>query len=254
MLAGMQENPLKLLWEREQTAFGVWLAGAGSIQAEILARQGFDYVVIDLQHGFIDDVGALPMLQAIGLTPSVPLVRVCANDFASINRALDFGALGVIVPMVNSAADAHAAVRACRYAPAGARSFAPSRGSLADPDYVAQANERVLCIPMIETREALDALPEILSVPGVDAIYVGPNDLSMTLGLGPGNDNPGAAFQEAQQRIARTCAAHGVVAGIHGSAEIAAKRQATGYRMITISTDLGSLAAGAQRDLALARG
>src|SRR5690349_4326479 len=188
----MQENPLKTRWKRGETVFGVWLAGPGSFQAEVLARQGFDYVCIDLQHGMMNDVTALPMLQAIALTPAVPIVRVPMNDFASINRALDFGALGVIVPMVNSADDARAAVRACRYAPVGARSFGPSRGSLADPRYFEEANERVLCIPMIETREALEALPQILAVPGVDAIYVGPNDLSLTLGLGPGNDNPGA--------------------------------------------------------------
>lgn len=249
----MPENRLKAKWQRGEPTFGGWLLIPSSFAAEVMANQGFDYLCIDMQHGLIAYQVALEMLQAIGTTETVPLVRVPGNDFASINKVLDAGALGVVVPMVNSAEEARAAVRACRYAPEGARSFGPSRAAFsAGPDYFANANDTVACIPMIETREAVEALDEILAVPGIDAVYVGPNDLSLTLGLPPAPDNPGA-YQEAYQRIAKACAQHGVVAGIHANPSLAAKHVATGYRLITVASDLGGLASGAARDLRSAR-
>ena len=245
----MPENRLKAKWQRGEPTFGGWLLIPSSFAAEVMARQGFDYLCVDMQHGLIGYQVALEMLQAIGTTDTVPLVRVPRNDFGMINKMLDAGAHGIVIPMVNSAEEAREAVRACRYAPEGARSFGPSRAALsAGPDYFATANQSVACIPMIETREAVEALDEILAVPGIDAIYVGPNDLSISLGLPPAPDNPGA-YQEAYQRIAKACAAHGVTAGIHANPNLAGKHLATGYRLITIASDLGGLAAGAARDL-----
>ncbi len=245
----MPENPLKVQWSRGEPAYGAWLSIPSSFTAEVMARQGFAYCCIDMQHGLVDYQVALGMLQAINLSPTVPLVRVPQNDFGMINKMLDAGALGVVVPMVNSADEARAAVRACRYPPDGARSFGPTRAAYsAGPNYFGDANAAVACIPMIETREAVEGIEEILSVPGIDAIYVGPNDLSLSLGLGPGLDNPGA-YQEAHQRIAKACAAHGVVAGIHANPKLAPKHVDAGYRMITISSDVGSVAAGGARDL-----
>ncbi len=202
----MPENRLKAKWQRGEPTFGGWLLIPSSFAAEVMARQGFDYLCVDMQHGLIGYQVALEMLQAIGTTDSVPLVRVPQNDFGMINKMLDAGAHGIVIPMVNSAEEAREAVRACRYAPEGARSFGPSRAALsAGPDYFATANQSVACIPLIETREAVDALDEILAVPGIDAIYVGPNDLSISLGLPPALDNSGA-YQEAYQRIAKACA------------------------------------------------
>ncbi len=245
----MPENRLKAKWQRAEPTFGGWLLIPSSFAAEVMARQGFDYLCVDMQHGLIGYQVALEMLQAIGTTDTVPLVRVPRNDFGMINKMLDAGAHGIVIPMVNSADEARAAVRACRYAPEGARSFGPSRPELsAGPDYFATANQSVACIPMIETREAVEALDEILAVPGIDAVYVGPNDLSISLGLPPASDNPGA-YQEAYQRIAKACAAHGVTAGIHANASLAGKHIATGYRLITIASDLGGLASGAAREL-----
>lgn len=243
------ENALKQRWARGEVAHGAWLSIPSSLPAEALAGLGFDYACIDLQHGVIDYATAVQQILAIHQRGGVPLVRVAANDFAAINRVLDAGALGVIVPMIESADDARASVRACRYPPQGARSFGPTRASLiTGPDYFASANEAVLCIPMIETRGALDDLDAIVAVPGVDAVYVGPNDLSLALGGGPGLDNEGA-YQDAYRRIAKTCAAAGIVAGIHANAQLAAKHVETGYRMITVSSDLGALLSGAARDL-----
>jgi 4-hydroxy-2-oxoheptanedioate aldolase len=249
----VSDNALKAKWRRGEPTFGAWLSIPSSFSAELMARQDFDYVCIDLQHGIVDYQVAVGMLQAIGNGSSVPVVRVPSNDFAAINRVLDAGALGVIVPMVNSADEARAVVRACRYPPRGDRSFGPARAAFsAGPRYFANANDAVACIPMIETRQAVESIDEILSVPGVDAVYVGPNDLSLTLGQGPGLENDGA-YREAYQRIAKACAAHGVTAGIHANAQLAAGHVDAGYRLITISSDMGGLVASAASDLRVVR-
>lgn len=245
----MLENTVKTRWRSGKAALGCWLSLPSAFSAEVMARQGFDYVCIDMQHGLIDYQTAVGMLQAISATPVIPFARVPANDFGAINKILDAGALGVIVPMVNSPEEARAVVNACRYHPEGSRSFGPIRvGYSAGPDYFTGANAEVACIPMIETRQAVERIDEILSVPGIDAVYVGPADLSITLGQQPSMNNDGA-FEVARQTIAKACAAHGVTAGIHASASLAEKHLETGYRLITISSDLGALTGGAARDL-----
>ncbi len=249
----MAENPLKARWRDGEPTFGAWLSIPSSFSAEAIGQQEFDYVCIDMQHGLIDYAAAVEMLLAIHQGRAVPFVRVPQNDFGTINKLLDAGALGIVVPLVNSADEAKAVVRACRYPPEGARSFGPTRAAfVAGPDYFNTANAAVACIPMIETRQAVDAIDEILAVPGIDAIYVGPNDLSLALGQRPGLDNDGP-YQEAYRRIAKACAAHGVTAGIHANPGLVAKHVGTGYRMITVSSDLGALVSGAARDLRRAR-
>lgn len=250
----MARNLLKQKWSDGQPTYGAWLSIPSTFSAEAISHQGFDYVCIDLQHGMADYTVAAEMLLAIHSTEAVPIVRVPANDFAAINRMLDAGALGIIVPMIRSVADTRAAVQACRYPPHGSRSYGPTRAAFAaGPDYFDTANEAVLCIPMIETQEALEQLDEVLSVPGIDAVYVGPNDLSLALGSGPGAHNPGP-YRQAYQRIAKACAAHSVVAGIHANASLAAGHVETGYRMITVSSDLGALVSAAASDLREAQG
>ena len=249
----MAENALKARFLAGEPCYGVWLAIPSSYIAEAVSHQGFDYVCIDLQHGMIDYPAATEMLLAIHAAGAVPIVRVPSNDLGNIGRMLDAGAMGIIVPLIESVDDVRAAVRACRYPPDGSRSFGPNRAALsAGPDYFETANENVLCIPMIETRSALDAIEEIVTEPGVDALYVGPNDLSLSLGLQPGPDNPDP-YQSAYRRIASASRAANVVAGIHANANLAAKHVETGYRMITISSDSGTLARGVARDLAKAR-
>jgi 4-hydroxy-2-oxoheptanedioate aldolase len=250
----MRENTAKAKWAAGQTTYGAWLSVPSSFSAEVMAHQGFDWVCIDMQHGVVDYQVALTMLQAIGTTQTIPFVRVPWNEFGIIGKVLDAGAMGIIIPMVNSVAEAEAAVAACRYFPDGSRSFGPTRAAFyAGTDYYSGANREVACIPMIETRRAVEGIDEILSVPGIDAVYVGPADLSITLGLPPRMDN-GGEFEEARLRIAEACRRHGVAPGIHANASLAAKHTAAGYQMITISSDVGSLAAGAVRDLREARG
>lgn len=245
----MRSNTVKEKWSRGEVTHGAWLSIPSSFSAEVMAHQGFDWVCIDMQHGVIDYQVAVTMLQAIGTTDTIPFVRVPWNEPGIIGKVLDAGALGVIIPMVNSVEEAKAAVASCRYFPAGSRSYGPTRAAYyAGSDYFSGANREVTCIPMIETRQAVERLDDILSVPGIDAVYVGPADLSITLGLEPRMDN-GGAFEEARLRIAERCARYGVVAGIHANASLAARHEAAGYRMITVSGDVVAMAAGAAGDL-----
>ncbi len=248
----MRVNTMKEKWARGEVTHGAWLSIASSFSAEVMAHQGFDWICIDMQHGVVDYQVAVTMLQAIGTTDTIPIVRVPWNEFGIIGKVLDAGALGVIIPMVNSVEEAQRAVAACRYFPEGSRSFGPTRaGYYAGANYFGEANRQVACIPMIETKQAVERLDEILAVPGIDAVYVGPADLSITLGLPPRMDN-GGAFEEARLRIADRCAKYGVTPGIHATAALAAKHEAAGYRMITISGDVGAMALGAAADLKLA--
>ncbi len=171
-------------------------------------------------------------------------------------KALDAGAYGVIIPMVNSRAEAEAAVGASRYAPRGHRSYGPSRAALyAGHDYFPHADETVLAIVMIETVEALEHLDEILSVPGIDACYVGPADLSVSLGLPPRPDHEGGPFTEAIERIAAACKKHGVVPGAHaGTPAVARKRIAQGFRFLEVCADADAMARSAVADLQELRG
>jgi len=250
----MRTNTIKEKWARGEVTLGSWLSIPSSFSAEIMAHQGFDWVCIDMQHGVVDYQVALTMLQAIGTTETIPIVRVPWNEMGIIGKVLDAGAMGVIIPMVNSVEEAKAAVAACRYYPQGSRSFGPTRASYyAGTDYFAGANQQIACIPMIETKQAVERLDDILAVPGIDAVYVGPADLSITYGLPPGMNN-GSPFEEARVLIAKKCAEHGVTAGIHANASLAEKHAAAGYRMITISGDAVAIPVQAQADLKLARG
>ncbi|MGE3075093.1 MAG: HpcH/HpaI aldolase/citrate lyase family protein [Dehalococcoidia bacterium] len=250
----MRINTVKEKWARGEVTHGAWLSIPSSFSAEIMAHQGFDWLCIDMQHGVVDYQVALTMLQAIGTTETIPFVRVPWNEFGIIGKVLDAGAMGVIIPMVNSPEEARQAVAACRYFPEGSRSFGPTRASYyAGTDYFAGANTQIACIPMVETKQAVERLDEILSVPGIDAVYVGPADLSITYGLQPGMNN-GSPFEEARIRIAQKCAEYGVTAGIHANASLAEKHATAGYRMITISGDAVAIPVQAQADLKLARG
>ncbi len=250
----MRINTVKEKWAAGQVTHGAWLSIPSSFSAEIMAHQGFDWVCIDMQHGIIDYQVAMEIIQAIGTTETIPFVRVPWNEFGVIGKVLDAGAMGVIIPMVNSAEEAQRAVAAFRYFPRGSRSFGPTRASYyAGTDYFLGANDQVACIPMIETKQAVERLDEILAVPGIDAVYVGPADLSITYGLPPGMNN-GSPFEEARVLIAKKCGEHGITAGIHANASLAAKHFAAGYRMITISGDAVAIPVQAQADLKVARG
>ncbi len=210
----------------------------------------FDYVCVDAQHGLVDYQMTLSMLQVLDLGNAASVVRVPWNEPSIIGKILDAGAMAIIIPMVNNRAEAKAAVAASRYAPQGARSFGPARvGMREGPDYFARANTDIAVIPMIETVEALECIDDIVAVEGIDAVYVGPADLSISLGLPPGENDDKAAYREALETIVKSCRDAGVVAGIHASAARAPLRLEQGFRMVTIAIDLPSMCAALQADL-----
>ena len=243
----MRENTVRSIWARGGVVLNGWLSIPSSFSAEVMAHQGFDSLVIDMQHGLIDYQTAVTLLQAISTTPVIPLARVPWNDPAHLMKIHDAGAYGVICPMVNDRAQAEALVQACKYPPLGVRSFGPVRASIyAGADYAKNANDDLIVMPMIETAEALENLDDILTTPGVDAVYVGPADLSLSLGYEPGVDKTEPAVVKAQKTIAAACKRHGVVAGIHtGTPEYALKMIEDGYRFVTVATDFRLLAAQA---------
>ncbi len=162
----MRENRLKAKWRRGEATVGGWLSIPSTYSAEMMAHQGFDSLCVDMQHGMIDYADAVRMMTAVSTTDTVPIVRVPWNDPAMIMKVLDAGAYGVIVPLVNNRAEAELAVSACRYPPEGIRSNGANRAILyAGADYVAQANREIACLVMIETREALENLDDIMSDP-----------------------------------------------------------------------------------------
>jgi 4-hydroxy-2-oxoheptanedioate aldolase len=251
----MRENRLRTLWRDDQAAVNGWLAIPDGFAAETMAHQGWDTLTIDLQHGVIDYAAMVTMLQAISTTATVPIVRVPWLEPGIVMKSLDAGAYGVICPMVNTPDDAARLVAYTHYAPRGTRSFGPVRASLYGGDgYAERANDTIVAFAMIETAQALDRLDAILAVEGLDAIYIGPSDLSLALGCKPVFDDVEPKVAQAIDHIVERARAHGVVAGIHnGRPDVALARIAKGFRFVTLSSDARILAAGSQDLLAAMR-
>jgi 4-hydroxy-2-oxoheptanedioate aldolase len=251
----MRENGLRALWQRGGAAVNGWLAIPNSFSAETMAHQGWDSLTIDLQHGVVDYQAMVTMLQAISTTATVPVVRVPWLEPGILMKTLDAGAYGVICPMVNTREDAQKFVACTSYAPRGTRSFGPVRALLyGGADYPQHANDTIVRFAMIETAQALENLDEILSVEGLDAIYIGPSDLSLSLGCRPTFDDVDPKAAQAIDHIVERAKAHGVVAGIHnGTPEAALGRIAKGFQFVTISSDARLIAAGAQAVMARMR-
>lgn len=234
-------NPLLEGWRSGRQAIGVWCSSRDPFVAEAVASAGPDYVCIDLQHGASEFAGLVEMLQAVQAGGSIAVVRVAENSLALINKALDAGAAGIIVPLVEDAEEARRAVAACRFPPRGRRSFGPFRASLAGGMNELADIENVACILMIETASGLANVEEIAAVDGVSAVYVGPSDLSIALGLPPASlDEP--AFVAALERIRQAATDAGVVAGMHVmDGTRGASYVAQGFGMVTTAADVRSM-------------
>lgn len=247
-----ERNRLRAAWSEGRSAVGGWCAIPSSFSAELVASFGPDYVCIDMQHGLTGFSELVPMLQAIAIHGPTPLVRIPHRDLATAQRALDAGAQGLIIPLVQNARDAAEAAAVCRYPPLGTRSFGPIRSRLHLGTDTQQVNREVLCIVMIETADGLVNLDEILACPGVDAVYVGPADLALALGASVGSDG---AIEAALDRILSACRRRGVPAGIHtASGESARRALDRGFTMATVTTDAALLSAACLREFAAARG
>jgi len=252
----MRQNELKRILARGDRGINGWVAIPNAFAVEQYAAQGFDSVTVDLQHGSGDVGGLIPLLQAIALSGATSLVRVPWNDPADVMRVLDAGAYGVICPMVNSAAEARALVAAGRYPPLGGRSAGPFRAShFAGADYVAAANDEILLLAMIETREAVANLDEILAVEGLDGVYVGPTDLALSLGKPPTLAPDDTEVLAAMAAIAAGARGRGLIAGIHTDGpDTARKRYAQGFHFCTLMNDVRVLVDATRRMVAELRG
>jgi 4-hydroxy-2-oxoheptanedioate aldolase len=248
----MRENRIRTIWKAGGAVVNGWLAIPNAFSAETMAHQGWDSLTIDLQHGVVDYQAAVNMLTAISTTSTVPVVRVPWLESGILMKVLDAGAYAVICPMVNTREDAEKLVAATHYQPRGTRSFGPVRALLyGGADYPQHANDTIVVFAMIETRQALDNLDDILSVKGLDAVYIGPSDLSLALGCTPTFDDVDKPVAEAIDHILAKAKEHGLVAGIHnGAPESALKRIEKGFQFVTVSSDARLMAAGAQQVIA----
>jgi 4-hydroxy-2-oxoheptanedioate aldolase len=253
----MRKNKLKELFKAGKPIINSWLAVPSSFSAEIMANQGWDSVTIDMQHGLIDYPNAVNMLQAISTTQTTPIARVNWNEPGQIMKILDAGCYGVICPMVSNRLEAENFVQACQYPPKGYRSFGPVRASIyGGSDYAKHADNEILKLAMIETKEALDKLDEILDTPNLDGIYIGPADLSPAVGEEPGFDKPenSKAYNEIL-RILNAAKKRGLLTGLHnGSPEYAQKMIDKGFNLVTVGSDSRYIASGAKSDLEKLKG
>ena len=232
----MRNNLVLAKLRAGQTSFGVWLTVGSPLLAEELAQPGFDWALIDTQHGYLSADALLATIQLLSHTSTVPLARPAANDPALIGRLLDMGALGVVVPLVNTREEAERAVAAVRYPPQGKRSGGGSRLLLYAEDYFTTANPEIMLAVMLETQQAVDNADAILSVPGIDAVFIGPGDLALDLGtFGQPSDRHEAALQTVLQAGQR----HGIPIGMAcGSLDVALRRAEQGFRFLDVGGDI----------------
>ena len=246
-------NPLIARWRAGEATFGLWATTNNAALGEYAAGTGVDWILWDMQHGLVSDSDLAGLFRSVSGTSVVPMVRVGANDALLIGRALDAGAAGVIVPLVNTPHEAAQAAAACRFPPDGSRSFGPNRVTLVTGTLDPRVIQDVACVVMVETAVGLANVEAIAATPGVDAILIGPSDLA--LGLGLAYDDRGKPHQRAVRRILEACRMHGVAAGIVlGSGETARKHADLGFQFMNVASDLGLVTDGLTRELRIARG
>lgn len=251
----MRPNLAKEKFLAGEPIINAWLSIPSSYAAEVVASQGFDSVTVDLQHGMMGFESAIGMLQAISITSATPMVRCPSNNAAEIMRLLDGGAYGVICPSIDTPEMARDFVATCRYPAQGLRSFGPARGVLyGGPDYFDNANGTVLAIAMIESIQALSNLDAILDTPGLDGIYIGPNDLALSLGVKPGQTTD-PLLQTTIATILAAARKRNLLAGIFcpdgGAARV---RLDEGFHLVTPGNDANALAVASTSRLMAARG
>lgn len=251
---------LRAKWDADEAAFGLWASIPTSLTAELAAAAGYDYVCVDLQHGLSDEATMVSMFQASQAAGAAPLARLAWNEPWLIMRALDLGAVGVILPLIDNASEAARAVEACRYPPHGKRSFGPVRAEMVfGSASMEEVGAGALCFAMIETREGLENVEEIAATPGLDGLYIGPSDLSIALGLPPrpvidGVGEDRQALADAIARVLGACRANGLIAGMHCGGGTAASTYAQqGFRLITVAVDTNLFKAAVRRELGVAR-
>jgi 4-hydroxy-2-oxoheptanedioate aldolase len=250
----MVPNKTKARLKAGGAVVGAWLGIPSTVSARFMAQLGFDYLCVDLEHHPIDLGVASDMFGVIAAAGVTPLARVPWNTPENIKRVLDCGAHGIVVPMVNTREEAVRAVTAAKYPPAGIRSVGGSLHAMSfgtDPGtYYARANDEILVVLQAESPEGVANAEEILSVPGVDACFIGPNDLLSQMGKTPKMESPDPEFVHALETIVRVADRHGVAPGIHtANHEACTRRMGEGFRFMAIASDARFMVAGATAEL-----
>lgn len=257
----MRTNHVKDQLRRGEPSLGAWLNLPDTSATRIMARLGFDWLLVDMEHSAQNAVLMAEMVATVvDAGVSAPLVRIPYNSVEWFKWALDAGAWGVMVPMVNTREDAQQVIELTKYPPVGARSiggaFAPyGFGTMNKLEYVQAANDEIMVIVQIESAQALQNLDSILSVPGIDCAFVGPNDLHAQLGFPPSTEGAEPEFVEALERIKASAREHHVAPGIMTSGgEATAMRIREGFQLICVTSDINSMTAAATQNLRRARG
>jgi 4-hydroxy-2-oxoheptanedioate aldolase len=253
------ENPLRAIWRSGRASYGCWTSTADPVIAEWIASCGFDELIVDQQHGTIEPNQLGPVFTAITARGAIPITRVAQNDVAAIGKSLDLGAQAVVIPMVNTAEEAARAVAACRFPPRGVRSMGPIRAHLVFDSDELEDLESPVVIAMIETAPGLANVDAIAATPGLDALYIGPADLSIAVGVPytPSRRTPEEAARHAAaiETVRRACDRHGIVAGMHcANGTLARGYVEAGFRMVTVTTDADMVPRDGMRELAIAKG
>ena len=250
----MKKNHVRAELKQNQSSIGTWLTLPDTTAARLMARVGFDWLTVELEHTPVNWETAANSFAIVAASGVVPLARVPWNTGENIKRVLDNGAYGVVIPMVNSRAEAEAAVAAARYSPLGQRSIGGQLHAAnfeTDPaTYYANANDEILVVLMAEHIEAIEAADEILSVPGIDVVFIGPNDLHNSMGKPPAFDSDDKEFIGAVEHIRKTARKYGVAPGIHViDAEAGRRRLDQGFQFIAIASEAGFMLSKAQETL-----
>jgi 4-hydroxy-2-oxoheptanedioate aldolase len=248
----MRPNRVKQLLKAGQPAVGTWLSLGSITAARFLARSGFDWLTVDVEHSLVDIATTTHMMGSIADAGGIALARVPSNRHDHIKRILDNGGHGVVVPMVNTRQEADEAVRACLYAPRGNRSVGGSVHALnwgASPaDYYKEVDDEVLIVLQCEHIDAVRNFDEVFGGPGVDAVFVGPNDLMATMRAPNGTPPTADVFEQALQDILAGCKRLGVAAGLHTfSTDDAKRRIAEGWQFIAVNSELKFMTDGAAK-------
>lgn len=254
----MRTNTVKQRLNEGQTTIGTWLTLPDPAAALQMTAVGFDWLTVDIEHSVTGFQTGAIMCQMIAQAGAIPLMRVPWSSAENVKWALDSGAFGLVFPMQNSKADVEQSVRWAKYPPRGIRGYGPPLAVLGFQTdartYFEHANDETMIVVQIEQAEALDVLDEILSVEGVDVAFIGPNDLSASMGISPFDAHEHPRFIEAVAHVRERAEAHGVAAGIYApTAEIARQRQQEGFRFISIADEASHMLNGAKAALAMLR-
>jgi len=247
----MKTNHVRAKLKQAEPSVGTWLTLPDPTAALLMAQVGFDWLTVELEHTPVTFETAAQSFAIIAASGTVPLARVPWNHGENIKRVLDTGAWGIVVPMVNSRAEAEAAIAAARYAPLGTRSIGGQLHAVnfqTDPaTYYARANEEILVVLMAEHIKAIEAADEILSLPGIDVVFIGPNDLHHSMGKPPAFDSEHKEYVDAVQHILKTARKYGVAPGIHVVDAAAAQRRIDeGFQFIAVASEAGLMVSKAQ--------